>query len=247
MNFLGLEISDITCGNFLESIVNLGLHRKPGFSCFVNVHMLVESYDDSNFKENIENATFRLPDGMPIVKCIKWIYQKRIDRVDGMSIIEPLLDHMDRNAMRLYIFGGSDKLIQAAACKISRKYSSLVLCGFFSPPFRKWSFHEEDHWVRTIRDSSPHIVFVILGCPKQERFMARHFQSIPAHLLGLGGALPVFAEVQKRAPVWMQKLMLEWFYRLVQEPRRLWRRYFYTNLKFIFLIVRLLIYKLYTQ
>jgi len=111
-------------------------------------------------------------------------------------------------------------------------------CGYYSPPFRPLTVKEEEAHVERINAFGAHLVFVALGCPKQEKWMARMKGRVRACMVGIGGALPVMIGMQGRAPVWMQKASLEWLYRLMQEPKRLFKRYAYTNTKFIYLLLK---------
>jgi len=122
--------------------------------------------------------------------------------------------------------------------KIETTYPGVQVAGAISPPFRPLSQEELNDHIDQINRSGANFVLVALGCPKQETWMALHSEKLHAVLLGLGGAFPVTAGLQKRAPVWMQRAALEWLHRLLQEPGRLFKRYLYTNLYFIVLLVK---------
>jgi len=115
------------------------------------------------------------------------------------------------------------------------EFPKLIIAGLFSPPFRKLSESEENEIVKKINYSNASLIFVALGCPKQEIWMKRMKGKINGVMVGVGGAFPVYAGITKRAPLWMQKTSLEWLFRMIQEPGRLWKRYLVTNSKFIFL------------
>jgi len=235
--FISLDISEIGFGQALQTCLDLAKAKSSSYACFSNVHMVVDAWDHKEVQEAVNQANFAFADGMPIAKGYSLMYKTRQERIAGMDFIEPFLDLMHSNKLRLSIFGGSMKTLAEAEKKIRQDYPGISGIQCISPPFRNWTDEEEKGWIDEISDFSPHVVFVILGCPKQEKFMKKFSSRIPALLLGLGGALPTFLGIQKRAPSWMKALMLEWTYRLIQEPRRLWRRYTYTNLKFIVLFI----------
>ena len=232
---ISIFITQITFQNALSEIISLAVSRVSCFACFVNAHMVVEAWDSLSFNDDLKKARFRFADGMPIAKAMSLIHGKKQERIAGMDFLEPLLASMNSMKLRLFIFGGSQTMLEEAKKRIEIDYPEISLSGLLSPSFGEWSEAETTQYLDEIKAANPNIVMVILGCPKQEKFMARHYMEIPAPLLGLGGALPTFLNLQKRAPKWMQFLMLEWLYRLIQEPNRLWQRYFYTNLKFIWL------------
>ncbi|MCA9841339.1 MAG: WecB/TagA/CpsF family glycosyltransferase [Cyanobacteria bacterium HKST-UBA03] len=124
-------------------------------------------------------------------------------------------------------------MLETARCKLEREFPNLKVGGYLSPPFRSLTDEEMGQIIDQIRDSGAQIVFVALGCPKQERWMAEHAHKLPAVSLGIGAALPVYAETLSRSPKWMQNYGLEWVYRLFQEPNRLLKRYAVTNTLFI--------------
>ena len=121
---------------------------------------------------------------------------------------------------------------------LKQKYPHLSIAGFYSPPFRQLTNIEEEEICNKINSSNPNLIFVVLGCPKQERWMASMKGKLNAVMIGIGGALPVFVGMQKRAPKWMQDYGLEWLFRFIQEPKRLWKRYMVTNSLFLYLIIK---------
>ncbi len=140
--------------------------------------------------------------------------------------------------MKIFLYGSTDEVLQAIEQRIAQEYSPKILAGSISPPFRQLSEEEQNAFIEQINHSGANIVLVALGCPKQEAWMATHSHKIKAVCLGVGGAFPVFAKMQSRAPGFIQKYGLEWLYRLFQEPKRLWRRYLYTNSLFVYLLLK---------
>lgn len=237
LKIISLNITNATFKQTLNDVIDLGLSHKPSFVCFANVHMTVEAHMDTSFAKDLSYATIITADGKPIAKACKWLYNKKQERIAGMDFMPALIAELNNCSGRIFLYGSTEAALQKIIEVINNKYPNVQVVGHMSPPFRQLSIEEEKHNANIINNSKAQFVFVALGCPKQEKWMARNYININATLLGVGGAFPVFAGLQKRAPHWMQKLSLEWFYRLVQEPKRLFRRYFYTNLRFIVLFV----------
>jgi N-acetylglucosaminyldiphosphoundecaprenol N-acetyl-beta-D-mannosaminyltransferase len=234
-----LDINLLDYKTSLNQLMVLAIEKKNGYACFANVHMVIEAYQDKSFAKDVNNATFVFADGVPLVKTLKFFYGIKQDRVAGMDVMPDLIRLASKNNLKIFFFGTTNELLETIKKKIENDYPNTEVVGMFSPPFNK-SLNDETY-IEMINSSGANLVFVALGCPKQEKWMAHNSPKINAMLLGVGGAFPVFAGVASRAPMFMQKSGLEWLFRLYQEPRRLFTRYFKTNTYFIFLV---LIYKL---
>ncbi|MEQ8907678.1 MAG: WecB/TagA/CpsF family glycosyltransferase [Vicingaceae bacterium] len=240
---VSLDVSTLSYSASLAKIVDYAKKREPSYACFANVHMIIEAYDEPHFKEQVNTATLVCADGMPLVKAIQLKYGQTIERVAGMDMMPSLLHEAERAGLSVYFFGSTQETLEKIATKAQDKHPSLQIAGYYSPPFRPLSEEEESEIAKKINDTEANLVFVALGCPKQEKWMARNSKHIKAVLLGVGGAFPVFINEQKRAPKWIRDLSLEWLFRLVQDPKRLFKRYFYTNSKFLLLFLRQYIFK----
>ena len=232
---------DITIGpykSFLEAIVKLAYSKQSSYICVANVHMLVEAYKDKAFEAVVNNADIATPDGMPIAKSFIPLYSINQNRVAGMSLLPHLLEECQKSGMGAYFYGGTQSMLDTTREYCSATYPGLKIAGLYSPPFRPLTPDEEEEIARNINNSGASIVFVALGCPKQEKWMASMKGRVNACMVGIGGALPVMVGLQKRAPKWMQKASLEWLYRLGQEPGRLFKRYAVTNSIFAFLLLK---------
>lgn len=231
----------VTTGKYkkvVEDISTLAQQGRGSYVCVANVHMLAEANRDAHFKEIVNNADIVTPDGMPLVWAIRLLYGIKQDRIAGMDMLPALLRKAEANQLPVYFYGGTPQMLQLTRASIQSQFPSLMLAGLYSPPFRELSSQEENDIIKEINASGARMVFVILGCPKQERWMASMKPHINACMIGIGGALPVMVGLQKRAPLWMQKSGLEWLYRLLQEPKRLFKRYFVTNSIFLWLFIR---------
>ena len=203
--------------------------------------MTIEAHWDTKFASMVNGADLVTPDGMPIAKAMKLLYGIKQERVAGMDLLPDLLLKAQEEQLGVFFYGGTDEMLQHTKEYILKFYPQLSKHEYLSPPFRPLTEEEEAGIIAKINNSGAQIVFVALGCPKQEKWMASMKGKINACMIGIGGALPVMIGMQKRAPKWIQRLSLEWLFRLLQEPKRLFKRYFLTNTLFIFLIIKDLI------
>ncbi|MBV4356368.1 WecB/TagA/CpsF family glycosyltransferase [Parasegetibacter sp. MAH-26] len=200
--------------------------------------MVIEAHENAKFRTQVNDATLVVADGSPVAKACKWLYGTTQERIAGMNFMPAILQKANEHHLAVFLYGSSEETLSKLSILIADKYPGVKLAGAISPPFRPLSNDEHDSFVYQINEAKPNLVLVALGCPKQEKWMADNFKKINATLLGLGGAFAVMAGVQKRAPVWMQKYSLEWLFRLIQEPKRLWKRYLITNTLFIWLLIK---------
>jgi len=229
--------------SFTDKIISLAKSKASSYVCVANVHMFVEAYNDATFSKIINEANIVTPDGLPLTWALTLLNGIKQDRVAGMDLLPDILNEMIKNNLSAYFYGGSPALIIATENYIKDNFPQLKLAGLYSPPFRDLSQYEIDQIIKNINESNANIVFVVLGCPKQEKWMAVMKSKVNACMIGIGGALPVMVGLQKRAPKWIQQAGLEWFYRFCQEPRRLFKRYAITNSIFIYLIFKAFIRK----
>jgi N-acetylglucosaminyldiphosphoundecaprenol N-acetyl-beta-D-mannosaminyltransferase len=235
---ISLNIDNLTFGESLDRISGWGMDRRPGFVCFANAHMVIEAHNDPQFRRLLDEASLVLPDGKPVALACNWLYKKKQDRISGMDFMPALLQRAHEGKARIFLYGSTEEVLKKINHRIQNDFPQVVLAGAISPPFRVLTTEEREDHIQQINQSNANFVLVALGCPKQEKFMASNYKNIGAVMLGLGGAFPVVAGLQKRAPAWMQKMALEWLYRLIQEPGRLFKRYFYTNSYFMVLLMR---------
>lgn len=222
--------------SFVSDILLLARMQSSANVCVANVHMFIEAYKDIQFNKIINDADIVTPDGMPLTWSLRLLYKIKQERVAGMDLLPDLLEELMNNNMPVYFYGGSPRLINKTEAYLKQAYPRLQIAGLYSPPFRELSEYEEEDIVHEINISGARAVFVVLGCPKQEKWMARMKGKINAVMIGVGGALPVLIGEQKRAPKWAQNLGMEWFFRLLQEPGRLFKRYAVSNSLFLYLL-----------
>ena len=226
--------------DFIEEVLRLGLARKGSYVCFANVHMVMEAFRNPGFQRIVNEAELVAADGKPLSVYLRMAEGMKQERICGMDIFPDLLKRAAQCGESVYFYGTTPDLLTRIIEKARKQFPDLKIAGSFSPPFRQLSLEEKAAVVEMINNANPDLVFVSLGCPKQEMWMAENKGKVRACLLGLGQAFRVYSGEEKRLPGWMRELALEWAYRLWLEPRRLWRRYLVTNSMFVWLATKAL-------
>ena len=228
IKLFSLQLSRGPYPEFVRAITEKAARGESDYTCVANVHMLVEAYKSASFAQTVNNAAIVTPDGKPLTWALKLMHGLRQDRVAGMDLLPALLSNAAEKNIPVFFYGGSNDMLDKTALYMRKNFPALMVAGLYSPPFRPLTPTEENKVVERINSSGAKLLFVALGCPKQERWMESMKGRVNAFMVGIGGALPVLVGDQKRAPRWMQNGGLEWLYRLGQEPRRLFqtlRRY----------------------
>ncbi len=237
-NVVSLNIALIPYQAFVAAVLDAARQRVSAYACFANVHMVVEAAHDSAFAQSVNRATWATADGVPLIWALRVLYNLRQERITGLDILPDLLTEAATHQLPVYFYGSTPDVLTRCAAFCQQHHPTLPIAGMHSPPFRPLTAAEEQHDIDAIKASGASLVFVALGCPKQEKWMAAVSDRIPAVLLGIGGALPVLIGDQLRSPGWMQRAGLEWLFRLIQEPGRLFQRYLYTNTLFVGYLLR---------
>lgn len=231
----------------VKKCIDYSLINTSSYICVANVHMCMEAYRNHEYKKIVNDADMVTADGMPLVFALKSLFGIKQERIAGMDLLPALLASAEEKGLSVFFYGGTDEILDNTQKYIQQQYPNLIKHHYYCPPFRSLTMQEEDEVVKMINDTQSNLVFVSLGCPKQEKWMASMRGKINACMLGIGGALPVMIGMQKRAPKWMQKSSLEWLFRLLQEPKRLFKRYLVTNSLFIYYlsveIIRIRLFK----
>ena len=235
IGLLGVNISAGSFKTILEEIFLLSEEKISSYICMCNVHMLVEAQQDNDFNVILNNADIVTPDGMPIAKVLSWKYSITHERVSGMDMMPKIIEECAKRQKSIFLYGTTNEVLGNIRKQINSDFPLLEI-ETFSPPFRELSPSEDEEIINKINDFNADFVFVALGCPKQEKWMEAHNGIINSCMIGLGGAFPVYAGLQNRAPEWMYNNSLEWFYRLILEPKRMFGRYCLTNTLFILYI-----------
>ncbi len=206
------------------------------YICVANVHSVVTARRNAPFKQVLQEAWRVVSDGMPLV-WVLWRQYPWAERIAGPDLMQRLCDEAQKQNVPVYFYGGSHRHQALLKRRIGAMYPALKVT-FEVPPQIPEEPLFDNAIVEKIKQSGAGIVFVGLGCPKQEYWMHTHAPHIPAVLIGVGAAFDFMAGTKKRAPHWMRQFGLEWLFRLFSEPRRLWRRYFVTNSLFIYYLLR---------
>lgn len=208
------------------------------YICVSNVHTTVSSYFNTNYCAIQNNAIMALPDGGPLSTIGRKRGFSDMERVTGPDLMDEIFKSSEENQYKHYFYGSTDNTLKKLRKSLIDKYPDINIVGMHSPPFRDLTSQEDDLAVKKINDCNPDFIWIGLGAPKQEKWMSDHREKVNGLMLGVGAGFDYFAGNIKRAPHWMQKNNLEWFYRLVQDPKRLFKRYLKTNIIFLILIAR---------
>lgn len=219
-------------------IVQWGAARESRYVCICNVHSVVTTTTDVEFKIAVNNADMATPDGAPIAWALRRLGHPAQERINGPDLMMRYLAEAEKLNQTVFFYGSTEATLAKLRTALAKRFPRLRIGGTYSPPFRSLTLEEDEQIVNTINASKANVVFVGLGCPKQEKWMAEHRGRINAVMIGVGAAFDYHAGVVKRAPLWWQKNGLEWLYRLGCEPRRLFKRYMVTNTLFVFGITR---------
>lgn len=219
--------------------------RESRVVCVADAHMLIRGYWnqrhwDHKFGDVLYKADMVTPDGMPIVWMMRKLGKPRQERVAGMEIFRELCRRV-QGRVKVFFVGSEDQILRKIEKRLKVDFPKLQIAGMRSLPMGEAALDTNNELIKEINNSGASLVFVSLGCPKQEVWMHKHKDKINAVMIGVGGVFPIYARLLTRAPKWVQKMGLEWLYRLLQEPRRLWGRYRRTVPMFIWLAARQLV------
>jgi N-acetylglucosaminyldiphosphoundecaprenol N-acetyl-beta-D-mannosaminyltransferase len=232
------SIDAISWDAIVRRIRTWALRHESRYVCFCNVHSLMVGQRDAGFRDAVLHADTAAPDGMPVAWLMRRRGVLRQERIDGPGLMWRFAEQAALDDTPVFLYGATDSTVKKLVDNFHYAYPGLNIVGAYSPPFRPLTTDEEDDVVDRIVASGAAVVFVGLGCPRQELWMSRISWRIPAVLVGVGAAFDYHAGTLKRAPRWLQQLGLEWLFRLCAEPRRLWRRYFSANFGFLYQVVR---------
>lgn len=234
VNVLGVGVSAINMTQALAIIDEWIVRREAHYVCVTGVHGVMESQGDGSLRRIHNAAGLVTPDGMPLVWLSRLEGFRHVERVYGPDLMLALCERSVSEGYRHFLYGGAEGVPERLATSLQRRSPGLEIVGTYSPPFRPLTEQEDEWIVQMINKANPDIIWVGLSTPKQERWMAAHVGRLTAPvLIGVGAAFDFHASLKKQAPRWMQRSGLEWFFRLVSEPRRLWRRYLLGNPRFV--------------
>jgi N-acetylglucosaminyldiphosphoundecaprenol N-acetyl-beta-D-mannosaminyltransferase len=241
INILGIDISAINMSDALSKIEHLIITKKQGYVCVCPNHTIMESQKDSKLRDIVNSADVATPDGMSIVWASRLLGHHEVEQVAGSELMIAISDLSAKKGYTHFYYGGDNSVPGKLAESIQQRFPNLKIVGTYSPPFRKLADDENNAIIDMINNTNPDIVWVGLGMPKQELWIGDHFGQIKAPvMIGVGAAFDFLSGKKKRAPKWVQKAGLEWLFRLIQEPKRLWRRNLYHPIFFFKLFLQIL-------
>jgi N-acetylglucosaminyldiphosphoundecaprenol N-acetyl-beta-D-mannosaminyltransferase len=237
-NVLGIGISAITMRQALDQVATWIKWGAREYVCVCNVYTVMECQRDSAVRSAVNRAGLATPDGMPLVWLSRWKSRTPVSRVYGPDLMLALCEQSIEQGYSHYFYGGAQGVPELLAERLQQRFPGLHVAGTCSPPFRALTAEEDAHIVTQLNQAAPDIIWVGLGTPKQDLWMAAHRSQLNAPvLIAVGAAFDFHAGKISQAPKWMQSAGLEWLFRLIQEPRRLWYRYLVYNPLFVVLVL----------
>lgn len=233
VNILGVDIAAIDM-EWLIQFTEKNVEKLSGdYICVSNVHTTVTSYEDEEYREIQNGGILAIPDGGPLSSVGRKRGAKGISRTTGPDYLGEVLKKSSEYGWKHFFYGSTQETLDKLKDTLLSSYPLLSIVGMYSPPFRPMTDEEDKEIISKINKAAPDFLWVGLGAPKQEHWMAMHQGKVKGLMIGVGAAFDYYAGNIKRAPEWMQKANLEWVYRLMQDPKRLLKRYTITNMKFI--------------
>jgi N-acetylglucosaminyldiphosphoundecaprenol N-acetyl-beta-D-mannosaminyltransferase len=239
IDVLGVKVNVTNLASACQTIGQWIRSKQKTYVCVAPVSTIVDCQSDPQYRAIVNNAGMITPDGMPLVWLGKMKGKKIIERTYGPDLLLSLCQESQEKGYRHYFYGGSTQTIQRLMERLKEQFPKLNIAGSFSPAVPDRQSLESDAVLAQINAANPDILWVGLGSPKQDYWMHNHRSrlNVPV-MIGIGAAFDFLAGTKRQAPVWMQRSGLEWFFRLLCEPRRLWRRYLVGNTQFIYLLLK---------
>ena len=223
--------------DYVKKLVRLGL---GAYVCVSNVQMCMETFDSDQFRSVVNNADLVIPDGRPIFWAQRLLGVKGGSQVRGMDIMRALCS----SSLRIGLYGGSsDFILHDVVSHLQGMYPDITIVYSYSPPFRSLTEDEDLQIITDINNANVDVLFTGIGCPKQEKWMAKHKEKVHCVMLGVGAAFDFIAGSKRHAPCWIQFIGCEWLFRLCSEPTRLWHRYLKQNPRFVLYLFKQIIFK----
>jgi N-acetylglucosaminyldiphosphoundecaprenol N-acetyl-beta-D-mannosaminyltransferase len=231
---LGTLIDATSYEEATRKVITWAERGESRYVCAANVHMIMEGFNDPEFMNIINSADIVTPDGMPLVWGLRQLGIGEAEQVCGPNLTMHVCEAAASSGIPIALYGCTEEVLASFTTLLCNRFPSMRVVCRISPPFRPLSADEDDVYTQQIVASGARILFIGIGCPKQERWMAQHKSKISAVMLGVGAAIDFHSGRVKRAPIFMQRTGFEWLFRLCMEPRRLWKRYLKHNTGFVF-------------
>ena len=231
---LGVEIAVVDMPWLLDFTIQNLRELSGDYLCAANVHTTVTAWEDEHYRKVQNGGIMAIPDGAPLYYVGKMRGFKEIRRTTGPDYMERIFEISAQKGYRHFFYGSSEQTLEKMRKKLQQKYPELCIARMYSPPYREQTLEEKQADIDRINEANADFIWVGLGAPKQELWMAEHQGKVKGFMVGVGAAFDFFAENIKRAPKWMQVCCLEWLYRMIQDPGRLFMRYLHSNTRFIY-------------
>jgi len=241
-NILGVNIAEINMEWLIEYLNKMVKHKDGNllsgdYICVCNVYSTVTAYKDESYKAILNGGDLAIPDGGPLSVIGRRRGWKNMRRTTGPGLMGEMFLASSNIGYRHFFYGSTEDTLNKLIMELKRSYPYIQIAGTYSPPFRTLTEEEDENVIKLINNVKPDFIWVGLGAPKQERWMAAHKDKVQGLMIGVGAGFDYYAKNIKRAPNWMQSCNLEWLYRLFQEPKRLFMRYMKTNWMFLWLTI----------
>lgn len=235
-----IDIDNVTMEECIQIIDKLIQSKTYNYIVTPNVDHIVKLESDKEFQEVYRNADLILTDGMPLIWYSKIINKKIKEKISGSDLFPKICEYAANKNYKVFLLGAGEGVAEIAKNKLEAKYKGLNIVGTYSP---KYGFENDEKYIKNmielINKAKPDILAVGLGAPKQEKFIYKYKEKLKVPVsLAIGASIDFEAESIKRAPVWMQKSGLEWFYRLIKEPKRMYKRYLIDDMKFFKIAIK---------
>jgi N-acetylglucosaminyldiphosphoundecaprenol N-acetyl-beta-D-mannosaminyltransferase len=231
---LGMRVDVTSYEECAEAVLELAAAGSGGMVCVATAHMAIETFDDPELRRIVNSAERVTPDGMSLVWALRKLGARGVSRVYGPDLLPEICARAAQRGIRVGLYGGAPDAVLRLRTVLQGRFPRLEVPFAWSPPFRELEPEEDARATAAIEDAGVGVLFVGLGCPRQERWMAAHRETLPCVQVGVGAAFDFLAGAKAQAPRWIMAAGLEWLFRLLHEPRRLWRRYLIGNARFLF-------------
>lgn len=240
VNICGVEIDNISFQETINNISGILEKEKNIFITTPNVHHIILLQKDQEFKKIYQEASLVLADGMPLIWASKFLGTPLKEKVSGSDLVPEICKFAAKKGYRLFFLGGRSGAVEKARENLIKIYPQIKIVGVYSPPFGfENNTEENEKIVEMIKNARPEILLVGLGAPKQEKWIYRHYKETDVPVsIGVGVTFEFISGMVKRAPKWMQRVGLEWSWRLIMEPKRLWKRYLVWDVEFFWLVLK---------
>lgn len=236
-NVLGMRVDATSYEETSERVARWAMEGRSAYVCVANVHMAMETRDSEEFRGVVNGADLVVPDGKPLVWALRGLGMSGASQVRGADLVTHVIERASQEEVPIGLYGGTPESLQAFTRFIDQRFPQAQVACQIAPPFRPLTREEDLAVTRQIEDSGARVLFVGIGCPKQEKWMAEHRGRFGAVMLGVGAAFDFHTGQIRQAPRWMQRAGLEWVFRLMMDPRRLWKRYAKHNPRFLGLLL----------